>query len=72
MKIKAKQGFRRRPSLDGGTVSFCTRCFMIVAQGTNEQHLRNGEREHNCDSRTLEHWETMLQASKAKDAPKSA
>lgn len=72
MEEKAEQEFRRRPGLDGGTVSFCTRCFMIVAQGTKEQHLESGEREHRCDPRTLEHWESMLQVSKKKDASESA
>jgi hypothetical protein len=72
MKIKAKQGFRRRPSTDGALISFCTRCYMIVAQGRDYTQLESAEREHYCDPRTLQHWEAMLQASKAKNAPKSA
>jgi hypothetical protein len=67
----SKFGFCRRPSWEGGMVSFCTRCYMIVAQGSEWKQLESGEREHRCDPQMLEHWQAMLREAK-KDRSESA
>ena len=64
MEPKGLPRFCRRPSVDGDIVSFCTRCYVVVAQGRDYKQLESGEREHQCDPRMLEHWQTLLTNSR--------
>ena len=64
MESPVKAGFCRRPSLDGRTISFCTHCYAVVAEAKDSKQLEDGEREHKCDPRTLEHVQRVVEQAR--------
>ena len=69
MNAVSKPEFRRRPSTNGSTASFCTRCLAIVAEGKDIVVLEAAELTHVCDPRTLEYWEKLSKAATFRNTP---
>lgn len=64
MVSREQSGFRRRLHPDGRIVSFCTRCYAVVAETTDSDALIREEKTHNCDPHLLEFWHKIVADAK--------
>jgi hypothetical protein len=64
MVTREQPEFKRRLQADGRIVSFCTRCYAVVAETMDSDALIREEKTHSCDPNLLEFWHKIVADAK--------